>query len=215
MPLMMIDQAAPPAAEQIVLVPGGEVRAFSVKQGQLLAISDVEGGQPASLFAIAEDDPEHFLSPHHTRVFSNSFVLRLGMRLVTNRRRPAMVLGVSRGHLAHDLLMPVTEGAKDGADGLRTRVAEALRQAGGAPVKIADPINLFLDVEVGRDGALTPRGVSSEAGDTIVMRVVMDMVVAVAAPRADGGLWSRPDPGPLRVQVRNEVAHIQGIQQRG
>jgi uncharacterized protein YcgI (DUF1989 family) len=213
MPLMMIEPSAPPPAEQIVLVPGGEVRAFSVKQGQLIAITDVEGGQPASLFAIAADDPEHFLSPHHTRVFSNSFVLRLGMRLVTNRRRPAMVLGVSRGHLAHDLLMSVTEG--DGADGLRRRVAEALREAGGAPVKIADPINLFLDVEVGRDGALTPRGVSSEAGDTIAMRVVMDMLVAVAAPRADGDLWSRPGPGPLRVQVRNEVAHIQGIQYRG
>ena len=54
------------------------------------------GFEAAALFGITRADPRELLSPHHTRVFGNSFLLRLGMRLVTNRRRPILVLGA--GH---------------------------------------------------------------------------------------------------------------------
>jgi uncharacterized protein YcgI (DUF1989 family) len=209
MPLLMIENTGAPPLEQALEVPGGEVRAFSVGKGQLLAVTDIEGGQPAALFATSNEDPGQFLSPHHTRVFSNSFMLRLGMRLVTNYRRPAMVLSISPAHLSHDLLVPMTEGAPtDGAEGLRVRVAEAFHAAGVTPLKIADPVNLFLDVVLGLDGSLTPNGVSSQAGDSVVFRVVMDMVVAIAAPQRDERLWTRVAPGPIGVQVRNEVAHL-------
>ena len=213
MPLLMIEpEPTPLPPAQDILVPGGSVKAIPVAKGQLLAITDIEGGQPAGLFAVAADDMGHVLSPHHTRVFSNSFVLKLGMRLVTNRRRPAMVLGVSRPHLAHDLLMPLTEasvnGEVGGADRVRAKVSDAFRQAGAAPRKIADPINLFLDVAVELDGGLMPRGASSQPGDSVVFRAVMDMIVAVAAPHPDPRLWSRPEPGPIAVRVRNEVADL-------
>src|SRR5260221_2577020 len=69
--------------ERELAVAGGAVETFPVAAGQLLTISDVAGGQPAALFAVAVDDPRHFVSPHHTRVVSNSFLLRLGLRLVT------------------------------------------------------------------------------------------------------------------------------------
>src|SRR5438270_7174268 len=104
MPLLMIEPDAGPAPEERdVIIEGGAVAAFPVTRGQMLAITDLEGGQPAGLFGVAADDEGHVLSPHHTRVFSNSFLLRLGMRLVTNRRRPVMVLGRSAPHLKHDL----------------------------------------------------------------------------------------------------------------
>lgn len=213
MPLLMIEPStAALPAELDVLVEGGSIVAFPVATGQLLAIKDVEGGQPAGLFAVAASDPGHVLSPHHTRVFSNSFLLRLGMRLVTNRRRPAMVLGVSTAHLMHDLLTPLTEaslnGPTGGADVFRTKLRQAFRSQNVEPAKIADPINLFLDVAVGLDGVLHANGVSSNAGDTVVFRVVMDMIVAVAAPHADPELWNRPKPGSIAVQVRNKLAHI-------
>ena len=213
MPLMMIAGSTaplPPARE--LFVPGGEARSLAVGQGQLLAIRDLEGGQPAGLFAASPIDPTLFLSPHHTRVFSNSFVLRLGMRLVTNKRRPVMVLGVSEPHLRHDLLMPLTEasvrGETGGADALREIIARAFARAGLKPDKIADPVNLFLDVSVGLDGSLTPRGVSSRPGDAVVFRVVADLVVAVASPHADPKLWDRANPGPIAVRVCNEVSDL-------
>jgi hypothetical protein len=214
MPLLMIDPATmplPPEAE--LRVPGGAAAAIRVAAGQLLAIRDVEGGQPAALFALTTASPALFLSPHHTRVFSNSLMLRLGMRLVTNKRRPVMVLGVSPGHLRHDLLMPVTEtsagGEAGGGDRVREKVAAAYGTLGFRPGKIADPVNLFLDVAVHADGRLEPRGASSRPGDAVVFRAVADLVVVVAAPHADPRLWARPAPGPIDVRVRNHLTDLE------
>lgn len=219
MPLLMIEpDAGPLPPEERRVVSGGTVAAIKVAKGQFLAVTDVEGGQPAALFAAMLDDPAQVLSPHHTRVFSNSFVLRLGMRLVTNRRRPAMVLGVSPAHLRHDLLMPVTEaaahGPEGGADVVRDKVAAAFRAAGLQPVKIADPINLFLDVGVNLDGSLTPKGVSSRPGDTVVFRVVRDMIAVVGAPHPDPELWSREHPGPIAIRTCNQLADLADLLKR-
>jgi uncharacterized protein YcgI (DUF1989 family) len=141
-------------AEHSLRIETGAIMAFPVRQGQLLTIVDERGGQPAALFGVDAADSRHFVSPHHTRVFSNSFILRLGMRVVTNRRRPAMVLGRDTVG-AHDLLMPVTE-AGDGADcegaseRFKDKVRAALARQRVDVVRVPDPINLFLDV-CGRD----------------------------------------------------------------
>ena len=76
-----------------------------------------------------------FLSPHHTRVFSNSFMLRLGMRLVTNKRRPVLVLGSVAPHLRHDLLMPLGDPVAAGRRPGRRR-ASARRTASRAGSRI-------------------------------------------------------------------------------
>lgn len=213
MPLLMIEPGAGPLPPEMELtVAGGGIAAFPVAKGQLLAIRDLEGGQPAALLAVAAGNMELVLSPHHTRVFSNSFMLRLGMRLVSNRRQPLMVLGVSAPHLRHDLLCPVTEAAVNGPQGgasrFRDKARAAFRAAGVEPAKIADPVNLFLGIDVNPDGSLTPRGATSKPNDRVVFRVVMDMIAAVAAPHADPPLWDRREPGPIRVEVRNELASL-------
>ena len=72
-----------------------------------------------------------------------------------------------------------------------------------------DPVNLFLDVGVGADGGLSPRGASSRAGDAVVFRAVADLNVVVASPHADPRLWSRSSPGALAVRVRNELHDLE------
>lgn len=209
MPLLMVSgEASPLPPESDLRVEGGQAAGLIVRQGQLLAVTDLLGGQPAALYASVLGHPELVLSPHHTRVFSNSFMLRLGMRLVTNRRRPVMVLGVSAPHLKHDLLMPVVDPEAAGSERHRHTVAEAFRTLGVMPAKLADPVNLFLGIDVGLDGSLTPCGATSRPGDTVLFRVVRDLAVVVAAPPADPALWSRAQPGPIGVAVRNEVEAI-------
>jgi uncharacterized protein len=211
MPLLLESSEAPLASVAELVVPPGCVRAFPVAEGQFLAVTDLEGGQPAALFAVAADDMQHFLSPHHTRVFSNSFLLRLGMRLVSNRRRPMMVLGRDPVG-AHDLLMPITNGADDADQRAAVRFGEALFTAyavvGVRPGKIADPINLFLDVGVHTEGRLLPRGAPAAAGATVVFRVLMHLIVAIAAPHPDPRLWTRARAGPICMRAVNWLEEL-------
>ena len=110
----------------------------------------------------------------------------------------------------HDLLMPLTNGADDehAAPRFRQEILSAFVAAGAHPEKIADPINLFLQVDVEDDGRLTPRGVPSWAGATVVFRVVMDLIVAIAAPRPDPALWTGSEPGPVRAYTANRLDEL-------
>jgi uncharacterized protein len=207
--LLMKEPSLTVPPENGIEVTGGTVSAFPVAKGQLLTVKDIDGGQPASLFGVTVADTRHFLSPHHTRVFSNSFILRLGMRVVTNRRRPAMVLGRDTGG-AHDLLMPISE-ARDGSayigatDRFKDKVRAAFAKCRVDLVRVPDPINLFLNVSVVGDGKLVPQGVASKAGSLATFRVLMDLIVAVAAPITDERLWSKPRPSAIDVRVHNHV----------
>ncbi len=201
-----IEGPLPPETEQIVA--HGAAVVVPVKCGQLLSVTDLEGGRAAQLFAFTDADDREFLSPHHTRVFSNSYVLSKGMRLVTNRRRPLMVLGKDSVG-THDLLMPgstdaslAEAGIADGV-GCRETVAKAMMDAGMNPLKIPDPINLFLNVRVNEDGSLEPRPSVSAPGASVTCRVILDCRIVVAASSTDLGISNAT--GPLLVSVRNSL----------
>ena len=209
MPLLMKEPVAGPLpAETGIVVGADRAGAVVARRGQLLTVTDVEGRQPAALFAITLADPREFLSPHHTRVFSNSFMLRLGMRLVTNRRRPILVLGKDTVD-SNDLLFPAVDSdylARHGhreRDGAAENAARAFVDAGVEPAKLPDPVNLFLNVGLEADGSLVPGPLRSQAGDHVTFRVVIDATFVVATTARDAGHWSEGPSTPLGVRVHN------------
>jgi uncharacterized protein YcgI (DUF1989 family) len=209
MPLLLKHQAAEPLpAEAHITVAHGTAGIIRAHRGQFLRITDVAGGQPAGLVGFVADNLAEFLSPHHTRVFSNSYVLTLGMRMVTNLRRPMMVLGRDTTR-RHDLLLPGSDRRSLDAAGLPEEqgcteaMRAALAEAALQPPKLPDPINLFLDVTVALDGRLTVGAAPSRAGDTIICRVLIDTIFVVAG--CASGVAPGERAGPLRVDVVNEL----------
>ena len=209
MPLLMKTPDEAPLPRETELVVGADrAGAVVARRGQLLTVTDLEGRQPAALFAVTLADPREFLSPHHTRVFSNSFMLRLGMRLVTNRRRPILVLGRDTVD-SNDLLFPAVDGdylARHGHSGRTGAVENALRaftDAGVEPPKLPDPVNLFLNIGLKADGALVPGPLRSRAGDQVTFRVVIDATFVVATTARDVGHWSEGASTPIGVRVHN------------
>ncbi len=209
MPLMMIahdDAPLPPESE--IVVEHGSVGAIDVMQGQLMTITDLEGGQPVQLYAYTRESLAEFLSPHHTRVFSNSYRLNQGMRMVTNRRRPLMVLGKDTGR-KHDLLMPGSSDASlaaidlVGEAGAREQFRKAVAREGLDPVKYPDPINLFLDVGIDTEGVIMPHDLAHVAGTHVTCRVVIDSKLFVGACASDLGIAQKR--GPVKVEVRNQL----------
>ncbi len=188
----------PPEADYDV--PAGGAVVVPLRRGQLLAIEAPDGGQVAALFGWCDADPAEWLSPHHTRVFGGTFRLRMGTRLVTNRRRPIFVVG--RDSLrSHDLLLPAS------AEGVAA-VEAALATAGLGVPRIPDPVNLFLDSRLGDDGSIDVRACPARPGERWTVRVLIDCHVVVAAARTGVPEASADPPRRLRVLVRNEVAAL-------
>jgi len=175
-----------PIAARTITVPAGESRAIEVKTGQILRIAAKEAGAVASMFGFSRNNPDVFMSVHHTRVFSNSYVLQAGMRIVSNRRRALMVLGKDSSG-KHDLLLPASttaflkEQGYEGQTGCVESVSAVVEACGLTPPKLPDPINLFMHVALHQDGRIEPRPNATRAGDFIACRVVTDMVFVVSA----------------------------------
>ena len=201
MPLLLVEpDQGPPPPEADLEVSGGSAATLMVRSGQMLAIESPDGGQVASLFAWTAADPAEWLSPHHTRVFGGTFLLRMGTRLVTNRRRPIFVVG--RDSLRrHDLLLPASEEAV-------AAVRAVVGAVGLVVPRIPDPVNLFMDARLGEDGRIDVRTSPARPGERWTVRVLIDAHVAVAASRSGIPEASADPPRRLRVIVRNEVGDL-------
>ena len=203
MPLLMVKpEPGPLPAEADVVAPGGSAVVIRVARGQLLGIEAPEGGQVAALFVWVGGSGDEWLSPHHTRVFGGTFHLRMGTRLVTNRRRPMLVVG--RDSLRrHDLLLPA-------ADATVAVVRRALDAAGVSVPRIPDPVNLFLDADLHADGRIEVHPSPARPGERWTARVLIDGVAIVAAGPTGLPEASADPPRPLRVRVTNQVEDLPG-----
>ncbi|WP_346831637.1 urea carboxylase-associated family protein [Pseudomonas abietaniphila] len=202
-----------PLPMQTVTVDAASAGSILVKRGQLLRITALEDGAVASLFGFSETDPNVHLSVHHTRVFSNSYVLGAGMRMVNNRRRPVMVLGKdSVGQ--HDLLLPASTSAFLAANGYARQIGcvEALQaelqRLGRQQPKLPDPINLFMNVQLDQRGTLTPLPTTVKAGDSVTCRVVLDTVFVVST--CCTGIPGNDTPGAVRLSVAEDLSDFAG-----
>lgn len=203
-----VRQPLPPTR---VVVPAGESRAIDVKAGQILRIEAKEAGATAALFAFSRSNPDIFMSVHHTRVFSNSYLLQAGMRIVSNRRRALMVLGKdSVGR--HDLLLPASttafleENGYAGQTGCVESVARIVAAEGLTPPRLPDPINLFMHVDLHQNGNIEPRPNATRAGDFVACRVVADMAFVVSA--CCTGIAGNDTPGTLELAVAEELNEL-------
>lgn len=201
MPLLMTDASpGPPPPEADGLIAGGTAVVVHVLRGQLLSVENHEGGQVASLVAWVSADPDEWLSPHHTRVFGGTFHLRMGTRLVTNRRRPMFVVG--RDSLRrHDLLLPASEASVQA-------IEVAVRLAQIEVPRIPDPVNLFLHADLHENGRIEVHPCPARKGERWTARVLIDGFVAVAAGPAGIALASADPPRSIRVRVTNRVEDL-------
>jgi uncharacterized protein len=203
MPLLMVEPDGGPLPQEAdVVVPGGRASIVPAARGQLLSIETPEGGQVAALFAWTAADRDEWLSPHHTRVFGGTFELRMGTRMVTNRRRPMFVVGRDSVR-RHDLLLPASEETVE-------EVRQALAGAGVVVARVPDPVNLFLDSRLGPEGGIEVRACPARPGDRWTARVLIDADVVVAAGPPGILAASADPPQALRVRVVNLVEDLPG-----
>ena len=166
--------------------------AFLVRAGQLLRITDPEGEQVSDLMSFAHDDTREWLSSGRTIDYANTIYLTTGHRLYSNRSRPMWTI-VEDTVGRHDFLLtpcsPETFTIIYGTTGHHPscfeNLARHLAPFGIAPDSIPTTFNVFMNVVVAESGALQILPPRSRAGDYLVLRAELDMIVGVTACSAE------------------------------
>jgi uncharacterized protein YcgI (DUF1989 family) len=173
-------------------IPPQSGRAFQLRAGELLVVVDPQGEQVADLVAFcAADVPEH-LSSGRTLDYASTLRLTTGHLLYSNRSRPMLTI-VRDDVGVHDfLLTPCSQqtfeiiyGDTEPHPSCFSNLARALDAFGIAPDAIPVSFNIFMNVAIGADGSLAVLPPRSRAGDTVVLRAEMDLIIGLTACSAE------------------------------
>jgi hypothetical protein len=187
-------------------IPPRSGKAWRLGAGQLLRITDIEGGQSGDLFAVAADDPQDGQSNGRTFDMGGTIRLTTGSVLYSRRSRPLLRI-VADEVGVHDMLYaPCSQEMFElqyGATGPRPNCYDnltgALAKYGVPASSVTIAFNFFMNVVIGPDGRLEISAPVSAAGQSVTLAAERDLFVAVtscAAPGANGG-----GARPLRVDV--------------
>ena len=166
--------------------------ALIVKRNQRLEIIDPLGEQVADVVSFAEDDRREWLSSGRTIDYANTIYLTTGHTLYSNRSRPMWtILDDTVGR--HDFLLtpcsPETFTILYKITGHHPscfeNLARHLEAFGIAPDAIPTSLNVFMNVDVLPSGELRILPPRSRAGDRLLLRAEMDLIVGVTACSAE------------------------------
>jgi uncharacterized protein YcgI (DUF1989 family) len=194
---------------RIQTVPARHGRAAAVAAGETVEIVNTHGTQVVDTWAFARADPGEFMSMAHTRSVNSRLFPHPGQAFVSIRRRPMLRLLADTSPGVHDTLLCACNRAiyaELGADPAHRTCEDNLHEALAAhEVRIGftpAPLNLFMNVAVGPDGAVI-RGVpASRPGDRITLRAELDLLLVLSACPQDITAINSEDRTPRDVELR-------------
>ena len=166
--------------------------ALIVRRGQLLRITDPRGEQVSDLTSFSSDDPSEWLSSGRTMDYANTIYVTAGHSLYSNRSRPMWTI-VEDTVGRHDFLLTpcspetftIIYKTTAHHPSCFENLVHALAPFGIAPDRIPTTLNVFMNVVVKPDGELSILPPLSRAGDYLLLRAEMDMIVGVTACSAE------------------------------
>ena len=167
--------------------------AVKVAKDKTIKIINTQGKQVVDLWALNASDPEEYLSMAHTHGSSCSIMPSVNDTFYSSQSRPMMVLTEDTTNGIHDTLISPCDAGRYrmlGAEGYHPSCTDnykiALQQYGSEAKQVCErtppaPFNLFMNVEVESEGKLTFKAPTSEAGQYVVLRMLMDAIVVISA----------------------------------
>jgi hypothetical protein len=191
-----------------IAVPAGTGTAVRLDADTQFSVLDVEGGQVGDLFAFSAKDTTEFASASHTRSIIKKLFPRPGDTIYTNLRRPILALEQDHSPGRHDTLYAACDARRYEMLGVTTshrscgtNLTEAMMSYGGLMVPTPQPFNIFMEVDVDADGNLLICPATSQPGDRLIFRTLMDTIVALSSCPMDVYDISTGGITPLSIQV--------------
>lgn len=157
---------------------------IDVKNGQLVTIKDIEGGQVAYFFAEVKGTHDEYLSPAVTLDCNESLNIGVGTILYSNLYRPLFeVIYDDVGR--HDLLFPSCSKAMydffyQNGEG-HPNCLDNINRALGTSRTIIQPVNFFMNTRIDPNGKIVIERPASKAGDKIILRALEDCALGISA----------------------------------
>lgn len=191
-------------------VPARKGRAVRLSAGEAIEIINTHGTQVIDTWVFNANDPKEFLSNEHMRATLGKLWPAEGDALITNRRRPIMVMEKDTSPGRHDTMIAACDdyrygllGCADYHDNCTDNLFAAMRRIGIHLSECPSPLNLWMNIPVAPDGSTSWGEPLSKPGDYVVLRAQMDCVVAMSACPQDilpiNGAACRPTEAHYRI----------------
>ena len=185
-------------------------KGFEVRTGDLIRITDLQGSQPVDFWAFCKEDHLEFLSCEHTKPSIEKLIPQVGDSAFTNRRRRIVTVVEDTSPGQHDMqyaACDATRYAQLGAEGYHASCQDNLHTAlGDFGISLQftpQPWNLFTNFAIQPDDTIRIEAPASKAGDCILLRAEMDVLVVVSACPQD----LNPTCGGQPTDIRVELGH--------
>jgi uncharacterized protein YcgI (DUF1989 family) len=169
-------------------IPAGHGRAIPLKSGQAIRLVNTHGTQVVDTWALAAGDTSEVLSVEHTRRMLYNLFPKQGDAFYSNRRSKMLLLEEDTAPGRHDMLLAACDhwlyqhyGCPAGHRSCSDNFHEALSAAGYKAVRLPNPVNLWMNIPVLDNARLELRPSDSRAGDYVVLRALMDVIVVFSA----------------------------------
>lgn len=188
-------------------VPARRGRAVRLRKGQAIRIVNTHGTQVCDTWAFNADDLGEFMSTEHMHGYLNAIFPKKGDALVTNRRRPILVMEEDTSPGRHDTVIAACDvhryamlGCTEYHDNCTDNLHAAMAALGLPRTECPSPLNLWMNIPVDGDGRIQWLAPLSKAGDFVVLRAQMDCIVAMSACPQDMVPINGADCVPVEIQ---------------
>jgi len=163
--------------------------AFTMNKGDLLTVIDPRGEQVADLVAYFQTDHREVISSGRTLDYASRLFLTTGDPLYSNRSNVMLTI-VEDDVGRHDFLLTpcskdtfrIIYGDEHPHQGCFGNLAEALKPFGIEPDDIPVAFNCFMHVALdSKSGEISVQPPLSRAGERVVFRAEMDLIIGLTA----------------------------------
>ena len=169
-------------------IPARRGKAARLAAGQSVRVINTFGQQVVDTWAFNLADLAEFMSMEHTRIAIGRIIPAVGDALVTNRRRPILLLVEDNSGGIHDTLVAACDrwryellGCPTYHDNCTDNLAAALGELGLAPPETPSPLNLFMNIPVIDGNTIDILPPVSTPGSYVTLRAEMACLVAFSA----------------------------------
>lgn len=163
-------------------------KAFKLKKGDYLRVSDPMGQQVSDLICFNSSDTNEWLSAGKTLDYANTILITKGHSLYSNRSKVMLEIIEDTNGRNDFLLAPCSRETFEiiyNHQGYHPSCHENLytnlEPYGIGPDDIPVAFNVFMNVQVKSDGSFTVDPPTSKAGDYVLFKAHMDLIVGMTA----------------------------------